>query len=342
MHADQGTLKSLAGLWKSIKKYVKNLPPEILGIKKVNSVKIQKMTPGSYNLNFHIDVNQQSFIFRINIEPQSGLQKQAEYEYNILKFLKNQELAPDVYHIDGSRRYFDFDILIEEYLAGPHLSLERSQVIEVASVLAKLHSLPIYGANFIKWQNPLVDTYNLVAADIANYAERVTSDKKIIILTMQILKKFETNIKGTNLSFYPESLNHTDVVCDNFKRTIRGLRMIDWEKPRIDDCTYDLSCFLSEAAQLWCSNYVLDTHDQEKFIEEYARLSGKDAELLREKIRIRKPMVSVHWMIWGATKLCDLKETRTIPELRESHEMKIPRYQKLAQVDNFERILDQL
>ena len=31
------------------------------------------LTPGSYNLNFHVLVNKNEFIFRINIEQQSGL-----------------------------------------------------------------------------------------------------------------------------------------------------------------------------------------------------------------------------------------------------------------------------
>ena len=62
-------------------------------------------------------------------------------------------------------------------------------------------------------------------------------------------------------------MNHTDVGCDNFIGTAQGLRMIDWEKPRVDDCSYDLSCFLSEPAQLWSSPHVLTVEDREAFIE---------------------------------------------------------------------------
>jgi len=125
-----------SGLRKSVQKYLKKMPPEILGIRNTDSLKIIKMTPGSYNLNFHINAEQKNFIFRVNIEQQSGLGKQVEYEYNTLKFLENHELAPHVCHIDDTRRYFDFDILIEQYLEGPPLPLEKSQLPKVAAVLA--------------------------------------------------------------------------------------------------------------------------------------------------------------------------------------------------------------
>jgi thiamine kinase-like enzyme len=139
-----------------------------------------------------------------------------------------------------------------------------------------------------------------------------------------------------------ECLNHTDVVSDNFIRTSKGLRMIDWEKPRVDDCSYDLSCFLSEAAQLWCTAEVLATADGEAFIEKYARLSNKGAELLLEKVRIREPLVSLHWILWGANKLCDLKEQRTSPALLRAHEEKISRYERLSRLENVQKLLDAL
>jgi thiamine kinase-like enzyme len=118
--------------------------------------------------------------------------------------------------------------------------------------------------------------------------------------------------------------------------------MIDWEKPRVDDCSYDLSCFLSEPAQLWCTADILKIEDREAFINRYARLSNKNAEILIEKVRLREPMVSLHWTLWGATKLCDLREERTSPELLGAHQEKIFRYERIARVENVEKLLDSL
>jgi thiamine kinase-like enzyme len=341
--ADRGVSKTAAtGLRKRIEKYLKNIPPGILGVQNMGSLEIHKMTPGSYNLNFHISVDTKEFIFRVNIDQQSGLSKQVEYEYNTLKFLEGHGLAPDVYHIDDTRQHFEFDILIEQYLAGPHLLLEKSYIPEVAALLAKLHSLDHCGANFIAWQDPLKDTYDFVQNDVAHYKTRKTAEEKIIARSERILAEIGLRILKSDLPFQADSLNHTDVGCDNFIRTPQGLRMIDWEKPRVDDCSYDLSCFLSEPAQLWCSTHVLNAEDREAFIEEYARLSGKNVGLLRKKIRIREPMVSLHWILWGATKLCDLREKRTSPELLDAHEEKIFRYERIARVENVEKLMGSL
>ena len=330
------------GLRKRIEKYLRTISPGILGVQNMESVEIHKMTPGSYNLNFHISVETKEFIFRVNIDQQSGLSRQVEYEYNTLKFLQGHGLAPDVYHLDDTRQYFEFDILIEQYLEGPYLLLEKSYIPQVAASLAKLHSLDHHGVNFISWADPLKDTYEFVQNDIAHYKTRKSAEEKIITQSERTLEEIGLRISKSDLPFQADSLNHTDVGCDNFIRTAEGLRMIDWEKPRVDDCSYDLSCFLSEPAELWCSPHVLKAAEREAFIEEYARLRGKSAELLRNKIRIREPMVSLHWILWGATKLCDLREERTSPELLGSHEEKIFRYERIARVENIEKILDSL
>ena len=56
--------------------YLKRLTPKTLCLDSIDHVKIFNMTPGAYNLNYHVEVNHRKFIFRINIEPQSGLANQ--------------------------------------------------------------------------------------------------------------------------------------------------------------------------------------------------------------------------------------------------------------------------
>ncbi|UCF95225.1 MAG: phosphotransferase [Desulfobacterales bacterium] len=333
---------AVAGLWKNIEKYLKNMPPDILAVRQMDSLQFHKMTPGAYNLNFHVSIENKEFIFRVNIEPQSGLRKQIEYEYNILKFLQAHSIAPDVYHIDDTREHFEFDILIEQYLAGPHLAYQKSRALEVAELLARLHGLTPQGMNFITWQDPLRDTYQLAANDLINYRTRKTAEKKIVSLSSRILERIRSRISQSALPFQPDCLNHTDVVCDNFIRTSEGLRMIDWEKPRVDDRSYDLSCFLSEPAQLWCTADILAAADRQAFLEEYARRSYQNAELLFDKVCLREPIVSLHWILWGATKLCDLREQRTSPELLGAHEAKISRYERLVRMENVEKVLGAL
>jgi thiamine kinase-like enzyme len=324
---------------KRIVSYLKQIPPQVMGLESVDTIEILDMTPGAYNLNYHVRVNDRKFIFRINIEQQSGLSNQIEVEFIVLKFLDGRGIAPRGLHFDDSRKFFDFDILIEEYLEGPHLSLDQD-VSAAADLLAKLHSLKPVNLPCVTWKDPLPDTYTLVCKDLENYEAHESADNEIIRLTEKILRKADKTVNGYRHLFQADCLNHTDVACDNFIVTAAGLRMIDWEKPRVDDCSYDIGCFLSEGAQLWCTEKILSSADRERFLHAYAKTSGNDLEQVSQKNKIREPLISLHWFLWGATKLCDLKDQRTIPQLVAAHEQKIRRYERLAAPQNIQKILD--
>jgi thiamine kinase-like enzyme len=321
-------------------RYVKKLPPALLGVQNSDSVEILGMTPGSYNLNYHVKVDKKEFIFRINIEPQSGLANQIEYEFRILKFLENYHIAPQTYHFDDSQQNFDFGILIEEYLEGPHLTLENGDVSQVVDLLARLHSLDPTGESFVIWQDPLADSFELARNDLIYYDSRRTAEMKTIRLAKKLLTVGEVAVRNHRHLYHPDSLNHTDVGCDNFIKTAEGLKLIDWEKPQVDDCTYDICCFLSEPVEMWCSQKVLDSTGRANFLNDYAQLSGKNAERLTEKVNIREPLISLHWILWGATKLCDLKDRRTSPSLLEAHQDKAARFERIADAANIEKLLD--
>jgi thiamine kinase-like enzyme len=324
---------------KKIVLYLKQMPPRVMGLESIDSIEILDMTPGAYNLNYHVKVNEKKFIFRINIEQQSGLANQIAVEFVVLKFLEDQSIAPKGLHFDDSKKYFDFDILVEEYLEGPHLSLGHD-VSAVADLLAKLHSLKPVNLPCVTWKDPLVDTYALVCRDLEKYEAHKTASSEAITLTKKILKIAETEINHHRHLFQADCLNHTDVACDNFINTADGLRMIDWEKPRVDDSSYDIGCFLSGGAQLWCTEKIMHSVDRDRFLQIYAQKSGNDLVRVQEKNKIREPLISLHWILWGATKLCDLEDHRTIPQLVAAHEEKKQRYERLATPKNIQKLLD--
>jgi len=323
-----------------IKQYLRKLPPATLDVDNTDSIEILEMTPGSYNLNFHVQVNRKVFIFRINIEQQSGLLNQVEYEFKILNFLAGHNIAPRAFHFDAGRDFFKFDILIEEYLQGPPLSLEQIDLSKVPELMAKLHALNPTGMPFVTWQDPLAATYELARNDLAEYMAKKSRNNKAVNLARELLKKAAPLVATRKNLFKADSLNHTDVAFDNFIVTTEGLRLIDWEKPRVDDRSYDLCCFLSEPTQLWCSSMVVDAEERERFLLNYARLSGQRLELILEKVKIREPLVSLHWILWGATKLCDLNEHQTAPQLIQAHAANTSRYERIADPANIEKLLD--
>jgi len=323
-------------------RYLKNLPPDILEIRSIDAIEILEMISGSYNLNYHVRVDRKDFIFRINIEPQSGLSNQIEYEFGVLKFVEDHAIAPRAYHFDDRRKHFDFDILIEEYLAGPPLSLVKADLPEVAELLARLHSLDPRGMPSIVRRKPLAGIDALARSDLAVYAAKKSSDKKTIRLAKEILAKAEMLIDKYQHLFQADCLNHTDLCCENFIKTAQGLRLIDWEKPLVDDGSYDICCFLSTPVELYNSEKILNPEERSYFIDTYARLRGQNPDDLIQKVRLTDPLLSLHWILWAATMLSNFKEQHTSPELMEAHAQKIARYERVANPQNIEKLLEAL
>ena len=57
-------------------------------------------------------------------------------------------------------------------------------------------------------------------------------------------------------------------------------------------------------------------------------------------VNIREPLISLHWILWAATMLSNLKDKRTSPELVEAHREKIVRYERVANAENIERLME--
>lgn len=319
---------------------MKNLPSEVLDLQTNPSVEVLELFHGAYNLNYHVRVNGRDFLFRMNIEQQSGLPDQIEYEFRAMRFLSGHGIAPKCYYLDNTRQHFEFGILIEEYLQGSYVSLIPEEMSEIAELLVRLHTLKPVDFNPTVWRDPLVDNYNMVCRDLMEYEPKKSANKKVIKLTKQFLKKIEPTLSEHRALYVPDGMNHTDLAIDNFIHTPEGLRLIDWEKPRLDDCSYDVCCFLCEPCQLWCTTETLSQQGHEIFLEAYIRVIKRNSELFRNKVSIRKPLVSMHWILWGANRLCDTMDNLMAIELQDVQEMKIPRWERVADPRNVEKLLE--
>lgn len=320
--------------------YLQSLPPEILDVRPNPSVEILELSHGSYNINFHVRVDGKDLLFRINIEQQSGLADQIEYEFRAMQYLYPHQITPRCYYLDNTRKAFDFGILIEEYLHGPYLSLVNDEMPEVAELLVRLHTLPPGNFPMIAWKDPLIDNYNQLLQDMAEFESKKTPDKTIIRLARKFISKIEPTLPKARTLFKVDGINHTDTAIDNFIRTSKGLKLIDWEKPRLDDCCYDVCCFLCEPCQLWCSPEVLSKQGYETFLDTYIRLSNRDPELFRQKVATRIPLVAMHWILWSANRLCDVRDNLMANELQDIYEAKVIRWERVANLQNIEKVLE--
>jgi hypothetical protein len=60
---------------------------------------------------------------------------------------------------------------------------------------------------------------------------------------------------------------------------------------------------------------------------------------IKEKVRIRQPYVSLHWILWAASRLSDIKEGAISSELIRFHSSSVSRYKKVTAIEHLEALL---
>ena len=97
---------------------------------------------------------------------------------------------------------------------------------------------------------------------------------------------------------------HTDVQAHNFiVSSDETTRLVDWEKPLVDDPTYDLAHFLAPTTTRWKRGIDLTPHQQTLFLNAYAAAAEAQqpgfTHNLSERLNVRQPFVH-----WRATTWC--------------------------------------
>ncbi len=327
-----------------INENLKELLPQHFEKSRSTYFKIERTIIADYNINFVIEVDRNRYLFRVNVEQQSGLHDQIEYEYRALKFLADYKIAPRPYLVDNSKSTLPYGFLMEEYITGRYLDYdELSGILSAAVLLATLHRVPLPSDNFfITWSNPLEENLKDVSELLKQYATRKSKERKIVTLSSKLIQELEKSMNSYLKRFNSSSIVHTDVVNDNFIRSTQGLKLIDWEKPRIDDASYDLCVFLGTPSELWSSPRTMTVEEKNQFLGTYCLHMGIELEDMKEKITIRQPYVSLHWILWAATRLSDLKEGLISPGLMQFHSSNVSRYEKVAAAEHLEALLHEV
>ena len=132
-----------------INENMKELLPQHFEKSRSTYFKIERTIIADYNINFVIEVDRNRYLFRVNVEQQSGLHDQIEYEYRALKFLADYEIAPRPYLVDNSKSTLPYGFVMEEYITGRYLDYdELSGILSAAALLATLHRVPLPSDNF--------------------------------------------------------------------------------------------------------------------------------------------------------------------------------------------------
>ena len=87
----------------------------------------------------------------------------------------------------------------------------------------------------------------------------------------------------------------------NSELSTPNCRLVDWERPLIDDPTYDLAHFLIPTTTRWKCGYTFSDEEREHFLSSYcAARPDLEAADIRERLRLRRPFILLRALSWCA------------------------------------------
>lgn len=280
-----------------------------LGAPAERELRLSFLAQGEYNINYLL-ADDQTFrrVVRVNIGTQIGQAGGAQiaYEGAALRLLGPHAIAPQLYYLDERLDRLPFGLLIMEYLpGGPLRYADADQIAAAAVCLARLHQIPAPpDAPFIR-RRALLDDLAEARLWLAPYL----ACERAPLETRALFERLLTHAAATaerNVARFPPpfALVHTDVQAHNFIVDDRhGLvcKLVDWERPLIDDPSYDLAHFLLPTTTRWKCDYAFSAAEREHFLAAYcAARSDLEPNELRERLRLRWPFILMRALGWCA------------------------------------------
>jgi aminoglycoside phosphotransferase (APT) family kinase protein len=283
------------------------------------------LAAGEYNINYLLAADDgRKLVVRVNTGSQIGQAGGAQiaYEAAALRLLAGHAIAPTLYYVDDTLSRLPYGLLVMEYLAGEPLDYNDSaQIAAAATTLARLHQVRATDTAFafIK-RRTLVDDLAEGQSWLASYLhdERAAEPLR---------RRFAAALRGAERSAVrdagrfptPFALVHTDVQAHNWlaDNTANGpiCRLVDWERPLIDDPTYDLVHFVLPTTTRWKCGVDLAAAQQEAFLAAYvAARPDLDPADLRERFALRYRFILLRALSWCAGAWLDYR-SRPLPNL---------------------------
>lgn len=318
---------------KRILPYLNENAANALGADNFDDATIEKLTGGDYNFNYRVSHVEGDFLVRVNIEPQSGLDAQIEYEYGTLEFLAPFGVTPKPLFLDNSREYLPYGLLIEEFIEGKHLEFSVAALKRVAIAMAKLHSAPVDGAPLRIRENPLTDQFDAIATDLTSYQQRERPNPAVIGTAQKILETIRKDLPVLASGYLPRSVVHTDPnpanVIDDGEKVI----LIDWEQGRIDDPSYDVGALFTPQLNRWAAPRDLTGQEKRAFLDTYIKHTGD--QTIEERSKLRTTLHAVNCALWAAHRISDVDEGKIDKNLGSQN---YQRYQTMADPNELERV----
>lgn len=274
-----------------------------LHLKMNRSFNVDFLAQGEYNINFTIDDGNIKYVFRVNTGSQLELNNQIRYEYNAIKSLEISGVTPRVYYVDDTKEFFDYGILIMEFLKGRPLEY-NSDMGKAGKIFGKIHSIDIGDID-----NDLIIEDNICSDRILegerllkDYLKSPIVDKKLKSFFYKFLEWSEQN-KDREKYFVENRwhvINNTEVNSHNFIIGNKKSYLIDWEKPVISDPCQDITQFLAPTTTLWKANYMLSKEEKDNFFKTYIENLECGDKNIRDRVNLYNPYLYLRALSWCA------------------------------------------
>jgi fructosamine-3-kinase len=272
--------------------------------------KVEFLAQGEYNINFIIDDDVKKHVFRVNTKSQLEIENQIKYEFDALKSLEISNVTPKAYYLDDTKNYFDYGILIMEFLYGRPLEYNKD-MIKAGKIFGNIHSLDLSKIdtnNFIVENNILSDRIKEGNRWLKNFFKSDLVDYELKDLFYRFIDYCEKN-KYKEKYFIENKwhvINNTEVNSHNFIIGDNSY-LIDWEKPVISDPCQDITQFLAITTTLWKQNYILSDYEINEFYKSYLENINEDKDI-KERVNIYSPYLYLRALSWCAGAYLEYKD----------------------------------
>jgi len=272
-------------------------------------VELSFLAQGEYNINYLLTTPYGRRVVRVNVGTQIGKAggEQIAYEAAALCLIEDAHVGPHLYHVDPSLERIPYGLLIMEYLPGVPLDYGNSvQIAAAAATLARLHTIAAPANSPFIHRRPLIDDLAEAQSWLAPYLACERAPLAVREIFEHLLEQAQIAAERDTARFpEPFALVHTDVQAHNFivdtQANALRVSLVDWERPLIDDPTYDLVHFLLPTTTRWKCGYTFTQAEQQHFLEAYcAARPDLDAADVRERQRIRRPFILMRALGWCA------------------------------------------
>ncbi|WP_338471725.1 phosphotransferase [Niallia sp. XMNu-256] len=287
-------------LLEQIKEYINN-NQSLSHLNLNNHTRVSFLAQGEYNINFVLDSNLNKYVFRVNTGSQMENENQVRYEYDSIKYLEPSGVTPKVFFLDDSLAFFQYGILIMEFLEGKPLHYEKD-LTKAAAIFSNIHSLNV------KKNSTHFKVEDYIFSDRIKEGERLlASIWESPHVSKEIKSFFDQFLDWTKVNRSKEQyfiddpwhvINNTEVNSHNFIIGEDTSFLIDWEKPVISDPAQDLTQFMAPTTTLWKTNYLLSKEEKELFFSTYIEgLNGQDKNI-RERVQLYTPYLYLRALAW--------------------------------------------